>query len=323
MRTGEFERDIGYLSRCVSCVGDVDVFPDEAAFLVRVGDIRTRIGKENMTPLHWGWVAAGIPVWWCVVVTHFLCMVSIAHWLGDPTRVPEWLKPIDTFLVYQISNAMMIVFEIIWLLAIAFIGAAMVSLPWLVARAVDRIPGGSDSARIGDNGFARAGLVAAAKLMFLPITISLLTLAIMPISLGGRPGDSSMLEAGTTLTWTGFVTGVSQQSYMVFMALLLLLAFVMVISAMIRWLPDDDGFWQLPVAAVIALVAAITVGGLLFKLIYPVVEHARGVAVTWVLFGFYALFSIITRLCFGGLRQTGKPAKTDAVKAPEKKCKTT
>jgi len=277
----------------------------------------------NDATLHWGWVAAGIAVWWCVVVAHFLCMVSIAHWLGDPTRVPEWLKPIDTFLVYQISNAMMIVFEIIWLLVIAFTGAAMVSLLWLAARAVDRLPGGSDSAGVGKPCSARAGLVAAAKLMFLPIIISLLTLAIMPISLGARFGDSSMLEAGTTLTWTGFVTGVSQQSYMVFMALLLRLAFVMVISAMIRWLPDDDGFWQLPVAVVIALVAAITVGGLLFKLIYPVVEHARGVAVTWALFGFYALLSMITRLCFGGLRQTAKPGKAVAGKAPKKESKAT
>ena len=255
---------------------------------------------------HWGWNIAGIAVWWCVVVAHFLCLVAIAHWLGDPTRIPEWLKPIDTFLVYQISIAMMIVFEIIWLLAIAVIGAAMTSLPWLAARALDRTRTGTHSAGVAKTGQARAGLVAAARLMFLPITISLLTLAIMPISLGGRPGGSSMLEAGTTLAWTDFVAGVSQQSYMVFMALLLLLAFVMVISAMIRWLPDDDGFWQLPVAVVIALVVAIVVGGLLFKLVYPAVEHARGAAVTWVLFAFYALLSIMVRLGFLGLRRCSK-----------------
>jgi len=261
---------------------------------------------SNSVTLHWGWSVAGIIVWWCVVVAHFLCLVAIAHWLGDPTRVPEWLKPIDTFLVYQISITLMIVVEIIWLLAVAVIGAVMVSLPWLAARAMDRLHTGADSAGVAKAGQARAGLLTAAKLMFLPITISLVTLAIMPISLGGRPGGSSMLEAGTMMARTDFVAGVSQQSYMVFMALLLLMAFVMVISAMIRWLPDDDGFWQLPVAVVIALVVAIAVGGLLFKLIYPAVEHARGVAVTWVLFAFYALLSIIVRVCFLGLRRYSK-----------------
>jgi len=45
---------------------------------------------------------------------------------------------------------------------------------------------------------------------------------------------------------------------------------------------------------------------LLFKLIYPVLEHARGVAVTWGLFAFYALLSVIVRLCFLGLRRCRK-----------------
>ena len=263
-------------------------------------------GGRHDAALDWGWGVAGIAVWWCVVVAHFLCLVAIAHWLGDPTRIPPWLKPIDTFLVYRISMGMMVVFEIIWLLALAVIGAAMAGLPWLAARAMDRIHPGTDFSGVDPSGQARAGLVTAATLMFLPITISLVTLAIMPISLGSRPGDSSMLEAGTILAWPDFVAGVSRQSYLVFMALLLLLAFVMVISAMIRWLPDDDGFWQLPVAVVIALVVAITAGGLLFKLIYPLVEHARGVAVTWVLFAFYAVLSIIVRFSFHGLRRCPK-----------------
>jgi hypothetical protein len=44
LRTGEFERDMSYLARCVSGYGDVETFPDEAAFLARVAEIRTRIG---------------------------------------------------------------------------------------------------------------------------------------------------------------------------------------------------------------------------------------------------------------------------------------
>ena len=314
MRTGEFERDMGYLSRCIIGEGDVHVFPDEAAFLARVGKIRARIDrkKDAPAPANRTWVAAGVPVWWCVVTAHFLCMIGIAHWLGDPTRLPAWLKPIDTFLVYQISNTQMIVFEILWLFGIGVVGVAMASVPRMAARAADRLATRRNPGVAGEIRQARAGLAVAAKVMFLPITISLTTLAIMPISAGARPGDTAMLAAGTTMPLAEFVAGVSQQSYMVFMALLLLLAFYGVISAMIRWLPESDGFWQLPVAALIALVAAIATGGLLFKVIYPVVEHARGAAVTCGLFGFYSLLSVLTSMGFAVLRKGGKQGRVVA-----------
>ena len=312
MRTGRFERDMGYLTRCITCDGDVDVFPDEAAFLTRVEEIRTRLDGKPATAGHWVRVAAGIPVWWCVVVVHFLGIVSLAHWLGDATRIPDWLKPVDTFLVYQISNTVLIVFEILWLLVIAVAGAVTACIPWLLSRVVDRSI--SRAGSVG-NGQALAGFTVAAKVMFLPIVISLITLAIMPLTSRSLAAEPSMLEAGATMSWAGFVAGVSQQSYMVFVALLLLLAFSGVISAMIRWLPDDDGFWQLPVAVLLALVAAIATGGLLFKLIYPVVEQARGAAVAWLLFACYSLVSVVTSVCAAGLRKAGTASRVTGNKA--------
>lgn len=42
MRSGEFERDMGYLSRCVGGEGDVDEL-DEADFQARVEAIRRRL----------------------------------------------------------------------------------------------------------------------------------------------------------------------------------------------------------------------------------------------------------------------------------------
>lgn len=43
MRTGEFERDMGFLSRCLIPGGDVDAFESEASFLAYVEEVRRMI----------------------------------------------------------------------------------------------------------------------------------------------------------------------------------------------------------------------------------------------------------------------------------------
>lgn len=43
MRTGRFERDLSYLTRCLEPHADVDQFPDEASFDAYVAELRRRI----------------------------------------------------------------------------------------------------------------------------------------------------------------------------------------------------------------------------------------------------------------------------------------
>lgn len=47
MRTGVFERDMSYLSRCVIPSGDVDVFATEMDFDAYVRKIRDRIAAHT------------------------------------------------------------------------------------------------------------------------------------------------------------------------------------------------------------------------------------------------------------------------------------
>jgi hypothetical protein len=47
MRTGEFERDMSCLSRCIIPGGDVDRFSDEASFNARVEAVRSEIRSRN------------------------------------------------------------------------------------------------------------------------------------------------------------------------------------------------------------------------------------------------------------------------------------
>ncbi|MBM3497416.1 MAG: hypothetical protein FJX74_01990 [Armatimonadetes bacterium] len=50
LRTGEFERDLSYLSRCLGHVGDVDTFPDEATFEAYVETLRARLRGPDHAP---------------------------------------------------------------------------------------------------------------------------------------------------------------------------------------------------------------------------------------------------------------------------------
>jgi hypothetical protein len=47
MRTGEFERDMSYLSRCFLPEGDVDKFPDEAHFEAYVESVRRNLPRTG------------------------------------------------------------------------------------------------------------------------------------------------------------------------------------------------------------------------------------------------------------------------------------
>jgi hypothetical protein len=48
MRTGEFERDMSYLTRCLLHEGDVDTFASEAEFEAYVGEVRRQIAERDL-----------------------------------------------------------------------------------------------------------------------------------------------------------------------------------------------------------------------------------------------------------------------------------
>ncbi len=225
---------------------------------------------------------------YAVIEAHFLLVSRIAHSMWDPTQFPEWLKAIDTFFVYHIHAFVEFIQIVLWLLVISSTGFLAFSAVYFPSSLLGKALGGDEAA-----GKARKSFKEAARFMFLPIAISLITLAIIPAEAIRKP-DGTILEEGQAMQFVEFIDSLSKVSYTIFIAILFLVFLFGVVGLMIKLLPDSKGFWQLPVAIVISIAASIGAAVGLFALMEPLQSRTSGYSSVLFMFGFYSLISVLT-----------------------------
>jgi hypothetical protein len=231
-------------------------------------------------------VPAFVIGWYFLLMAHFLLVAKIANALGDPTQIPEWVASIDRFFVYHLQISISFVFEILWLGLVAASGFIVYQAAFHLVALLGKAMSGDASSRM-----KRCFNKAAASL-FLPIAISMITLAIIPAEAMRKP-STTWLRAGESMQFLDFVDALSKASYFVFMALLLFVVLFGVVGLMIRFLPDSKGFWQLPVAIVISLVVSIGSAIGLVALMEPILSRVSGYSSLLFLFAFYAMISVL------------------------------
>ena len=243
-----------------------------------------------------------------LLTTHFLACAKIGHWLGDPVNIPEFLSSIDQFLKLHIESTATGLLIIAWLLIVA-VAAAAIFYSFIFIACLSG-PLFSKNLKKKITSF---DITIAWRYLVLAILISFFTLAIIPVTSHNFPSDPSMLKAGMAMSFMEFVKELTKSSFMVFFAAVFLSIFAGVISVIIKILPDNDGIWQIPLATLIAfalLIGLVIGGGPVLK---PLLEmdNAPELKFFYMMFAFYALFSIAATAIWDFLRRNAEIKKSD------------
>ena len=129
-------------------------------------------------------------------------------------------------------------------------------------------------------------------MMFLPIVISLTTLAIIPAQAMRKPSET-ILEEGQAMQFVEFLDYISKASYFIFIVVLLFAVLFWIVGLMIRFLPDSKGFWQLPIAIVISLAVSIGAAIGFLALMQPIQSKTYGYSSLLFMLAIYSVISVI------------------------------
>ncbi len=222
------------------------------------------------------------------IVAHFLLVAKIAHSMWDPSQFPEWLKTIDVFFVYHIHSFVQFIQIVLWLLVIAVAGVLVFGAVCVPAVLIEEKLYGKDD--------KESSLGEAFLFMFLPISISLISLVIIPVESMRKPSET-ILEEGQSMQFVEFIDYLSKGTFLIFIVILIFVILFGIISIIVTFSkgdPDKGSVWQLLVAIVISIAGAIGAGIGLFRLIEPLQSRTSGYSSLLFMFGVYSLISVLT-----------------------------